>query len=54
MHKAVGWMLREVGNRNIEPLRGFLEEYHVEMPRVMLRYAIERMDEKERKEWLHK
>ena len=54
MHKAVGWMLREVGNRDLEPLREFLEEFHTRMPRVMLRYAIEKLSEKERRKWLRK
>jgi 3-methyladenine DNA glycosylase AlkD len=52
IHKAVGWMLRELGKRDIMLLRGFLHEHSHEMPRTMLRYAIERMPEKERKNWL--
>ena len=53
MHKAVGWMLREMGKRvSMELLREFLRQHAHEMPRTMLRYAIEKMPEKERKEWM--
>lgn len=53
MHKAVGWMLREMGKRvSIELLRSFLSEHAAEMPRTALRYAIEKMSEEERKHWL--
>ena len=54
MHKAVGWMLREMGKRvSMELLREFLRQHVQEMPRTMLRYAIEKMPEKERKEWMN-
>ena len=43
IHKATGWMLREVGKRDKGVLRGFLDAYHTKMPRVMFRYAIERL-----------
>ena len=53
MHKAVGWMLREMGKRvSMELLRDFLGQHAHEMPRTMLRYAIEKMDEEERKYWM--
>ena len=52
IHKAVGWMLREVGKRDQEQLEQFLKKYSSEMPRTMLRYAIERFDEDKRKTYL--
>ena len=53
MHKAVGWMLREMGKRvSMSLLREFLRQHVHEMPRTMLRYAIEKMSESERKEWM--
>lgn len=52
IHKAVGWMLREVGNRDVLELRNFLSRYAAVMPRTMLRYAIEKLDDTERKKWL--
>ena len=55
MHKAVGWLLREMGKRvSMDLLRDFLNEHVTEMPRTALRYAIEHMSEDERKQWLAK
>lgn len=54
IHKAVGWMLREAGKKSPEALEAFLDEHAVSMPRVMLRYAIEKMDDKKRKMYLNK
>ena len=53
MHKAVGWMLREMGKRvSMELLREFLRQHAHEMPRTALRYAIEKMIDAERKQWM--
>lgn len=53
MHKAVGWLLREMGKRcGMDVLRDFLAEYASTMPRTALRYAIEKMDKTEREYWM--
>lgn len=52
IHKATGWMLREVGKVDIDALTAFLETYHARMPRTALRYAIEKMDATTRRYWL--
>ena len=53
IHKAVGWVLREVGKKDEKKLTNFLDQYALEMPRTMLRYAIEKLDEKKKQYYLH-
>lgn len=52
IHKAVGWMLREAGKKDISALRKFLEKFAFSMPRTMLRYAIEKLPKEERTKWM--
>lgn len=52
IHKAVGWMLREVGKRNLDAEEGFLQQHYRTMPRTMLRYAIEKFLEPKRQRYL--
>ena len=52
IHKAVGWALREVGKKNFQLLYNFLKEHYKNMPRTMLRYAIERFEPELRKKFL--
>lgn len=54
LHKAVGWMLREVGERELSRLEGFLERHAGEMPRTMLRYAIEKFPPQRRRYFMER
>lgn len=54
MHKAIGWMLREAGKKDKDRLCIFLDRYHKEMPRTMLRYSIEKFTADERAHYMKK
>ena len=54
IHKATGWMLRELGKKDILELYSFLDKYASKMPRVMLRYSIERLSKEDRQYYMSK
>ncbi len=52
IHKAVGWMLREVGKKDMKKLEGFLQKHYKDIPRTTLRYSIEKFPERKQKKYL--
>lgn len=54
MRKATGWMLREMGKRNVDLLYQFLDKHHQVMPRTMLRYSIEKLSDEERRHYMRR
>ncbi len=54
IHKATGWMLREAGKMDLSVLKEFLDKHHKKMPRTMLRYSIEKLDESDKLKYMSK
>lgn len=54
MHKAVGWMLREAGKKDVSQLINFLEQHAAVMPRTMLRYSLEKLTNAQKKHFMEK
>ena len=52
MHKAVGWMLREAGKKDLAPLLQFLDKHASSMPRTMLRYSLEKLNTSQREQYM--
>lgn len=52
IHKAIGWVIREIGKRNLQSEEDFIRKHYADMPRTALRYAIERFPEAKRRSWL--
>lgn len=53
IHKAVGWLLREMGKQDLEPLLGFLDQHAGRMPRTMLRYSLEKLAPAKRQQYMN-